>query len=497
MAGVPKVSLDFQLDRSNPVALYQQIIEHFKARIADGRLPAGARLPTVRQLASELGVTRLTIQNAYAELQAAGWIESTVGRGTYVSRDINAHSFGRGLVALTPDGVINDILQLNQVVGLRSMASASPDARLFPAEEFWSVMGELQNDAANMVSYSSSQGDPQLRVEISQDLCERGIEVTPDEILVVSGVTQGLALISRTLAQPGDNILVEQPTYLGLLHTLKVHGVNTVGVPMEDDGPILSELEQAIQQYRPRFFYTVPTFQNPTGRCMTLERRLAVLDLCASYGVIVVEDDVYGRLAYDAPSPPPLYALDKRGQVIYVGSFSKVMMPGLRLGYVVAPQRWADRLLSLRRASDLCSPTLLQRAAALFLRNGGLKRHLRRVLPIYRERRNTLVAAFQRNLPPSIQWFYPQGGFCAWLTMPSYHPFRDLEQALLRQGWAVTPGEVFLAEAAQQKSIRICFGTLTPDVIVAGVDAVSYAIRERLNAASEQTTSRGNWTPLV
>jgi DNA-binding transcriptional MocR family regulator len=282
-----------------------------------------------------------------------------------------------------------------------------------------------------------------------------------------------------------------------LLHTLKLHGVYAIGVPLDEEGPILSDLEQAILQHRPRFFYTVPTFQNPTGHCMSLQRRLALLDLCASHGIIIVEDDIYGRLAYDAPSPPPLYTLDTRGQVIYVSSYSKVLMPGLRLGFVVAPQRWADRLLSLRRATDLCSPTLLQRTLALFLRNGGLKRHLRRVLPIYRERRNTLVTALNRNLPPSIQWHQPQGGFCAWLTMPSYHPFTDLEQALLRQGWAVTPGEVFLAEPAQQKSVRICFGTLTPDAINAGVDAVSHAIRERLNTVSEPVMARGNWTPLV
>jgi DNA-binding transcriptional MocR family regulator len=492
------VSLDFHLDRESSIALYQQITEHFKERISDGRLPAGARLPTVRQLATDLGVTRLTVQNAYAELQTAGWIESTVGRGTFVSHNVNGHSFGRGMMApMTPDGVINDILQVNHIVGLRSMTSASPDPRLFPTEEFWSVLAELQADALAMVSYTSSQGDPQLRVEISQDLSERGVNATPEEVLVVAGVTQGLALISRTLAQPGDRILVEHPTYLGLLHTLKQHGVQAISVPWDDEGPVMSELEKAILQHRPRFFYTIPTFQNPTGRCMTLERRLALLELTAAHGVMVVEDDIYGRLAYDAPSPPPLYALDTQGQVIYVSSYSKVLMPGLRLGFVVAPQRWAERLLSLRRATDLCSPTLLQRTLALFLRNGGLKRHLRRVLPIYRERRNTLVTALQRNLPPSVQWHQPQGGFCAWLTMPSYHPFSDLEQALLRQGWAVAPGEVFLAEPAQQKSIRICYGNLTPDVITTGVEVISRTIRERTIAITESSVHRDNWTPLV
>lgn len=492
------MSLDLKLDRAARMALYQQIAEQLKAHISDGRLPAGARLPTVRQLASDLGVTRLTVQNAYTELQSAGWVESTVGRGTYVSPNVNGHSFGRGMVTpMTPDGVINDILQVNQIVGLRSMASASPDPRLFPADEFWSTLADLQSDAASMVTYTSSQGDPQLRIEISRDLLERGIDVTPDQLLVTAGVTQALALISRTLAQPGDRILVEQPTYLGLLHTLKLHGVEAVGVPIDQEGPILAEVEKAIVQHRPRFFYVVPTFQNPTGHNMSLARREALLALAADYGLILVEDDIYGRLAYDAPSPPTLYQLDRHNLVLYVSSYSKVLMPGLRLGFVAAPARWADRLLSLRRATDLCSPTLLQRALALFLHNGGLRRHLRKTLPIYRERRNTIVAALQRSLPPGVAWTPPTGGFCVWLTMPSYHPFADLEQAALRQGWAVTPGEVFLAEPAAQKSLRLCYGTLTPDAIQSGVETIARIVRDQIQTQSEPAVERDNWTPLV
>jgi DNA-binding transcriptional MocR family regulator len=498
LCGSQPLSLELSLDRTRTLALYQQIVEQLKARMSDGRLPAGARLPTVRRLAADLGVTRLTVQNAYSELQSAGWVESTVGRGTYVSPKVNAHSFGQGMVApLTPDGVISDILQVNQIVGLRSMASASPDPRLFPAEEFWATLAELQTDAAAMVTYSSSQGDPQLRIEISRDLLDRGIDLAPDQLLVTAGVTGALALISRTLAQPGDRILVEQPTYLGLLHTLKLHGIEAVSVPLDAEGPILAEVEKAIVQHRPRFFYTVPTFQNPTGHNMSLARREALLALAADYGLILVEDDIYGRLAFDAPALPTLYALDRHNLVFYVSSYSKVLMPGLRLGFVAAPSRWADRLLSLRRATDLCSPTLLQRALALFLRNGGLKRHLRKSLPIYRERRNAMVTALQRTLPPDIHWEIPTGGFCVWLTMPSYHPFADLEQAVLRQGWAVTPGEVFLAEPSAQKSLRLCYGTLTPDAIHAGVNVVSRLVRERLHAQSRPALARDNWTPLV
>jgi DNA-binding transcriptional MocR family regulator len=490
--------LDLQIDRSQPVALYQQIVEQIKDRVADGRFPAGARLPTVRQLASDLGVTRLTVQSAYSDLQAAGWVESTVGRGTFVSQSVQGHSFGRGMTApLTADAVINDILQINQIVGLRSMASASPDPRLFPADEFWSALHAQQATLLSSITYGSSQGDPQLRVEISRDLTERAIDVTPAEVLVTNGVTQGLTLIAEAVAQPGDCVLVEQPTYLGLLHTLKVHGVQPIGVVMDREGPVLAELEHAIVQHRPRFLYTVPTFQNPTGRCMSLARRSDLLDLAAAHGLLIVEDDIYGRLAYDGPAPLPLAANPGRAEVAYVTSYSKTLMPGLRLGCVVPPPRWADRLLSLRRAADLCSPPLMQRTLAEFLKHGGLKRHLRRVLPIYRERRNALVTALQRWLPESVRWDAPEGGFCCWLTLPPHPTFADLEQAALRHGWSIAPGEVFLAEPAAQRSVRVCFGALAPDAIRTGIEVLGHLIRDRLVAVEGAPVLTADWTPLV
>ena len=492
------MSLDLFVDRDHSAALYQQIVEQIKDRIGDGRLPAGARLPTVRQMAADLGVTRLTVQSAYSDLQSAGWVEATVGRGTYVSQSVQGHSFGQGMTApLTPDGVINDILQINQVVGLRSMASASPDARLFPAEEFWGALQTQQADLLSAVTYGSSQGDPQLRVEISRDLTERAIDASPTEILVTAGVTQGLTLVAQAAAHPGDRVLVEQPTYLGLLHTLKVRGIQPIGIKVDREGPILEELERAIMQHRPRFFYTVPTFQNPTGRCMSLARRDALLELAAAHGLLIVEDDIYGRLGYDGPAPPPLAAHPGHAQVIYVTSYSKTLMPGLRLGCVVAPPRWTERLLSFRRAADLCSPPLMQRTLAEFLRHGGLKRHLRRVLPIYRDRRNALVTALRRYLPDGVRWDVPEGGFCCWLTLPPHPSFADLEQAALRHGWSITPGEVFLAEPAARRSVRLCFGTLTPDVIQTGIELLGRLIKDRLVVAEGAPVLTDDWTPLV
>lgn len=492
------MSSEIKIDRAASPALYQQIIEQFKERICDGRLPAGTRLPTVRRLAGDLGVTRLTIQNAYAALQEGSWIESTVGRGTFVSHSIRPNTFGRALTPnLSPDTVIGEILQVNQVVGLRSFASASPDAGLFPMDEFWQGLVAQQHEFAKITNYGSSQGDAQLRIEISRDLLERAIHTGPDEVIVVAGVTQGLALVAQSLAQPGDRVLVEQPTYLGLLHTLKAHGLQPVGAPIDSGGPILEELERIIVQQRPRFFYTVPTFQNPTGHCIESSRRQALVDLAAAHGVVVVEDDIYARLAYDGPAPLPLKTLDTAGNVVYVTSYSKTLMPGLRLGAVVAPPWLTERLISLRRATDLCSPPLLQRTLAHFLHEGGLRRHLRRVLPLYRERRNALVNALTRYFPAEVCWDAPQGGFCTWLTLPSYHAFADLERAFLAQGWAVAPGEVFLAEPQAQKSLRICFGNQPPEAISAGIEVLGALIHDRLNGRSHPQPAVNDWTPLV
>ena len=493
-----KQRMNLQLERESNVALYHQIAEQIKDRIADGRLPPGAQLPTVRQLAAEAGVTRLTIQNAYGELQSGSWIEATVGRGTYVSRTINpARRVANIGLDVSPDAVINDIVQLHDVAGLRSMASASPDATLFPAQEFWSALGAVASDLAAVVNYGSSQGDPDLRIELAKWIKERGIDAEPEQILVTNGAAQGLSLVAQALTRPGDVVAVEQPTYLGFLHTLKAQGLQTVAIPMDQEGLELDALERIITQQRPRFLYTIPTYQNPTGACMSLARRRQLIDLSERYGLIIVEDDIYGRLAFDGLPPPSLKALDRSGLVIHAASFSKLFMPGLRIGYVAAPSPLSRQLLSLRRATDLCSPPLLQRALAIFLRDGAMKRHLRRVLPVYRERRDTAMAALGRYMPPGVTWTKPAGGFCSWLTLPSEHLFGDLLQESLRAGWAFAPGEAFLTGRSAHQHVRLAYGHQPPDAIRSGIEVLAHLIDARLRHSPQKQVVAEDWTPLV
>jgi DNA-binding transcriptional MocR family regulator len=492
------MSLPVELDRAARVPIYQQLAGQIKEQIAAGALPPGARLPTIRELSQQLGVTRLTVQTAYAELQSGGWIEATIGRGTFVSAQATpAPSFGAAAGSASPATVIGDILQIGQGRARQSLASASPDPLLFPADEFWACLADLQTDAAAMAGYGPAQGDVQLRLALSDHLRERGLEVGPGDILVTAGVTQGLSLAAAALAQPGDVVLVEQPTYIGFLHQLRMGGLQPISVPVDAGGIRLDLLDKVAAQARPRFLYTIPTFQNPTGSCSSPDHRRELLALARTHGFYIVEDDLYAGLAYDAPAPPALKALDRADSVLYLTSFSKTLMPGLRLGCLVAGRHLQEKLLSLRLAADLVSPSLTQRALARFLQGGGLRRHLRRVLPTYRARRDALLGAMAANLPPAVQWTHPAGGFCTWLTLPRRRGGSELIARMLQQGWEIAPGDVFLAQPSGDQHLRLCFGNLPADALSRSMRALGQILREQLAAPALEPEGTIDYTPLV
>ena len=495
-----------QLERRNGVALYQQIADQLKERIDANQLTAGSRLPTIRQLADELGVTRVTVQNAYDELQATGWIEATVGRGTFVSRHPPRRPSHAGRAmrlgqSLTADAVVNELLQIHQLQAeqhdaVRSLALASPDPRLFPIDLFKQALGAIEDELPALLCYGSPQGDLALRQALATELAHRGIASEAEAIIVTNGVTQGLSLVAQTLARPGDRVLVEEPTYLGALNLFKAHRLEVMGVPLDEEGPQLAVLERYAAQYRPRFFYTIPAYQNPTGSCISEERKAALLVWAARHGIVLIEDDIYGRLAYEGAPPPTLKQADQQGLVVYLTSESKVLFPGTRTGTIVAPHLLHERILTLRRATDLCGGHLLQRALAHFLQAKGLQLHLRRVLPIYRRRRDVMLSALRRHMPPAVTWTQPRGGYCVWLTMPRVPALHDIQQATLHRGLAIAPGEVFLPQAVDQKHLRLAFSYEDEETIGQCVRLLAQLISERLSQDGQQAITN-EWTPLV
>ncbi len=500
-------NIGFQLERASGVALYQQIAEQFKTQIRARQLPLGARLPTIRKVAQELNVTRVTVQSAYDELRAGGWVESTVGRGTFVSDQAPTQTtlslatphFGQ---QITADGVISDLLQIHQLqseqhkVG-HSLALASPDPRLFPMEAFAESWSAVYQDARSLFCYGSSQGDPQLRSVMAEMVQKRGVDVGPDQVIITNGLTHGLSLVVQALAQPGDRVLVEQPTYLGFLNLLKAYRLEPLGVPLDAEGPRLDVLEQFAVQYRPRFFYTIPTYQNPTGLCVSQERRLALLAWAERHGIVLIEDDIYARLAYNGEPPLAIKHHDTQGMVVYTTSESKVLFPGLRIGTLVAAQPLHDRILAIRRATDLCGAQVLQRAFAHFVQHKGLHQHLRRVLPLYRRRRDVMLSALRRYMPPGVSWSEPTGGYCIWLTLPRLDTLRDLPQAALRQGVAIASGDVFLTQAGPHQYVRLAFSYEDEETIRSCIQELARLIEQRLQQATQQQQTHLDWLPLV
>ena len=490
--------LTLQLDRNKKRPLYQQITEQIKNKISQGHLPIGTRLPSVRQLAQDLELTRLTVHNAYSELQAAGWVESTVGRGTFVADTIRPTeqmaNIGRHI---TPDGVIGDMTPISQITGLHSMAYAYPDTASMPLDDFWESLTRLRDDGAAVMQYGLPDGDPQLRVEIASLLQERKITATPDDIIITAGATQGLAMVAQVLAQPGDTVLLELPTYYGFFSVLASQRLHPIGIPRDKSGLRLDILERILAKQRPRFFFVVPNFHNPTGWSMPLAQQQELLALAEHYGLTLVEDDIYGQLSYIKPVPSPLKAADKGGSVIYLSAFSKALMPGLRIGYMVVTRPLKERLSTRRGAMDLFGPQLLQRALADFLHRKKYKRHLQRVIPVYQERRDVLLQTLAGWMPDGVSWTEPEGGFSCWLTLPADERLNDLYQAALNSGLAFSPGSVFMTEPDNHQHLRLCFSNQTTETIRESVILLSELIQERLTGRAQTIQRPLNSAPFV
>jgi DNA-binding transcriptional MocR family regulator len=491
------VSLSLTLDRSAESSLYRQIADQIAGQIARGQLPAGGRLPTVRQMAVDLGVTRLTVQTAYAELQAAGWVEATVGRGTFVSGQVQPMAaFSALRQPSSTAGVIDDMVRLTQMGGLHSMASASPDPLLFPANEFWADFDALKS-LPQLLNYSPAAGDSVLRAALSDLLNERGLTVGSEDLLVTAGATQGLTLAVQALTRPGDVVLVEQPTYIGFLNIMKLHGLQPVAVPMDEHGVRIDQLERIVAQHRPRLFYTVATFQNPTGATISLERRQALLRLARQHGFTIIEDDLYAPLAFDAPPPPTIKSLDDGDHVLYLTSFSKALAPGLRMGVMAPPAALYERMLALKLGADCGSPLLLQRALAHFLREGHYRRHLRRVIPIYRERRDVALATLATHLPLEAAFTRPGGGLCIWITLPERRGMAEVHRRMREEGWALIPGSVFLIQPSERHFLRLSYGMLPADQLRQGIQLLGRIVREQMQVEATPVGAPSEWVPVV
>jgi GntR family transcriptional regulator/MocR family aminotransferase len=378
---------------------------------------------------------------------------------------------------------------------LLSFAQAIPEVSTYPTQELGRSLRVTLEDPISL-SYSSAQGELTLREQVAHILLDRGIVTPPDLVMITSGAQQAIDLALRAFVSPEDIVLVEEPTYVGMIELAAQRGQRIVSIPSDEHGILPDALEIACKRYHPRLLYLIPTFHNPTGRSLSKERRQALLRLARTYDFLIFEDDVAGMLAYDDPSTPALKASDGDGRVIYATSFSKVLLPGVRLGMIVAEEKHLLPLLAARRTSDLFSSPLLQHALADYLHRHHLSAHLQRVRPLYRVRRNAMHSALQRYLP-ECSWSYPAGGLNLWVTFPEQINERDFYLKAIEQGVGIAPGAAFFLQPQACAHMRLSFGAHTPERIEQGIAILGDLLHEQLRYLQRLATRTGVASSLL
>ena len=375
---------------------------------------------------------------------------------------------------------IREILKLTDRPGIISMAGGLPSPQGFPLAEFAEACQTvMQRDGAAALQYATSEGFEPLRRAVADFL---PWSVDPDQVLITTGSQQALDLVGKVFLDSGSRMLVEKPTYLGALQAFAPQEPVAVGVESDDSGIVVEDFaaQAGTGTAKARLAYVLPNFQNPTGRTMTEERRQALVDKARELDIPLIEDNPYGDLWYEEQPPLPLAARNPEG-VIYLGSFSKVLAPGLRIGFLVAPKAIYGKLLQAKQAADLHTPGFNQRVVAEVIKDGFLDRHVPTIRKMYSAQRNAMLAALAREMAGlDVSWTRPVGGMFLWVRLPQGMDAQKLLPAAVERGMAFVPGAPFFADDAQANTLRLSYVTVTPAQIDQGVAALASAIRSQL-----------------
>ena len=483
-------SLGILLRPGSGTPLYQQLFDQIAERVRSGAWPAGYRLPATRALAHQLGTHRNTVVRAYEELVAAGFLESAVGRGTFVAarrEAVAVQHADRGelpwatLLTTATDGEpLRRLARFRRDTmpsGAISLSRMQPSPDLLPHVELRRCLDHvLRTMGPRALGYAPREGVLSLREQIARHLVLAGVPAVPEDVLVTTGSQQALDLIVRALVEPGDRFLTDGTTYTGTLNLMSMAGAQLVGVPNDDEGPDMASLRR-VARGPVKGMYLMPNCHNPTGRTISAERRRELVAWSHEAGVPLVEDDYGADIALDDQSPPP-YLRSMDAEVIYVSTFSKKLIPALRIGFVLTPPALREPFAALKHAMDLGSSALMQHALAEFLERGYLRAHHQRVLPEYRRRRDALVSSLREVLPASVRLDVPARGLVLWLELPDDLDAEDVYVAARRAGVIVSPSTLHAVGGRVRAGVRLTFCHEPPERLVAGAERLGKAFAE-------------------
>lgn len=439
--------------------LYRTIADSIIRDIRRSRYVEGERLAASRDLARSFDVNRATVHQALQVLKREGWIDTNRGGGTRVA----ARSAAAPRLAPAPawDRIASSLLSRILVErppaeagpkGALDLSRLAPDERDFPAEAFAALLAEVARDGT-LLAYGSPFGYRPLRETLAVRLARRGIPADPDGILIVNGAQQGLDLITRALVDPGDPVAVEVPSYSLALSLFRAHRARLLGIPLDTQGPERDALARALAG-RPKFLYTIPDFHNPTGLLFSPGRRADLVEAASAAGVLVVEDAFDADLLVEGELPPPLSALAP-AHVVHLGTLSKALFPGVRVGWISGPKEFVHRLAALKRVGELTSPLVLQAALNLFLARGEYDRHLARTRTRLKGRLALAHRVIRERFPAGTRSERPSGGWVLWVELPSGVSGRALAEMAREKGVLVSPGADFRPDQADIPAIRV------------------------------------------
>jgi DNA-binding transcriptional MocR family regulator len=476
------------LQRDGDVSLTQQLVDRFAEAIEAGALEPGKKLPPTRELAARVGVNHLTAARVYRKLAELGYVTATVGRGTFVRSLAPAGSAEHGddwqVYALPPreitypEQVLADSFATAGQSGLISLAVGWPSPKLYPTAELARITATVfEEEGGEALSYLPAEGLWALREQLAARGRSAGWAEDADEIVVTSGAKQALSLAARATLEEGDVAVIESPTFLGMLESLRHTGARVIGVPVDDDGLDVDALEHLLARHEVKLVALQTACQNPAGQNLSEDRRRRLAELAVERNFFVIEDRVYSDARFDGEPVRPIRELAP-AHVIYVNSLSKTVGGGLRLGWIAARGPVRERLAMLKLEDDFHTPTLIQHIAARWLASGAHDRHIETTLGFYRERRDALLAALERHLAGEYHADPPRGGHHVWVTLTRPLDERVLYAEAARHGVTFTPGGAVTAERRSQTSFRLSFSLLEPDELEEGVRRLARAIRE-------------------
>lgn len=480
-----------KVDKRKAEPVFKQIFHQIIQLIEKGNLKVGDKLPSTRRLAEHLGIHRTTVYRAYEELWSAGYIESNIGGYSRVRERTRLASkqnekntllfnweghFSETSKRLTPSISISE-----NADNVLDFCPLSPDKKLMPQHDFRLCMNEILKERGDeILDYGDVKGFNLLRKELARQLGQHGISVTVDEIILTNGIQNGLQMVFQLLCNKGDTIVLEKPTYPRGIQLLKLMGINIIDIPTDGNGMDLRELEKQLKIHKPKAIYTMPTFHNPMGISTTQIHRELLLKLCIKYNVPLIEDGFEEEMKYFGKAVLPIKSMDKSNIVVYMGTFSKVLFPGVRVGWIVADKRLIDKLAAIKQTSELAGNSVTQAAIYKFCEKGKYELHKMRLHRVYRKRMQVALTACKKYLPANrMHVTKPEGGYLLWFTLFNTNIKESyFIQLLLNKGVAVSTGSNFYAGKSMKVQFRISIAHRNEEEIEEGIRRIKIVLDE-------------------